>query len=267
MVWSACKQSNPPDPPKPDIVQEPGDISFSGFEWNFKTSNQPVGPGPNFFAATEDNIWLDSQGNLHLKITNKNNQWQCPELISTAELGYGTYIWTVDGDMTTMNEKAVLGLFTWNNYSFQTQGNSEVDIEFSRWDNAGDSTLLTYSNQPVWFSVTGPYTERSTKPQMQVSTLKGVTTHAFTWKPDLISWRSYKGENYPGTELIASWDFDLNNPPRRKYEGTGVSEEIIIPAPEENTNARMNLWLLNGQAPADKSETEVIIKSFNFIPL
>ncbi len=264
IICSACKQS---DPPTPKIVQEPGDIRFSGFEWNYKTSNQPVGPGPNYFAATEDNIWLDAEGMLHMKITNKNNQWQCPELISTAELGYGTYIWTVAGDLTTMNEKAVLGLFTWNSYSFQTQGNSEVDIEFSRWDNPNDSTLLTYSNQPVWFSVTGPYQERSIKPTMQVSTLQETTTHAFRWTPEKIEWRSYKGDQYPGTELIASWDFDLDNPARRKYEGSGISDEIIIPEPEDSTNARMNLWLLNGQAPADNSETEVIIKSFNFIPL
>ncbi len=261
---ASCKQSNPSDPIE---EQDPGDISFSGYEWYIKSSNQVVGPGPNFFGGSDKNVWLDSDGKLHLKITREGNQWNCAEVISTAEMGYGTYIWTVEGDLTTMNEKAILGLFTWNSHSFQTQGNSEVDIEFARWGAINDSTLLTYSNQPVWFSVTGPYQERSTKPAMQVSTLKEVTTHAFIWSPSSINWRSYKGDKYPGDELIASWDFDLNNPPRKKYEGNNVSDDIIIPAPEDSTNARMNLWLLNGEAPADNSETEVVIRSFNFIPL
>ncbi len=261
----SCRQS---DPPAFEIKeQDKGDISFSGYEWYIKSTTQAVGPGPNIFSGSEENIWVDSLGYLHLKITKNGNEWHCSEVISTAEMKYGTYVWTVAGDLTTFNEKAVLGLFSWNSHSFQTQANSEVDIEFSRWGEINDSTLLTYSNQPVWFSITGPYQERSIKPSMEVSTLKESTTHAFVWTSSNISWYSYKGDQYPGVELIASWEFDNGNPPRRKYEGTGVSDEIIIPAPEDSTNARMNLWLLNGEPPADESETEVVIKSFEYIPL
>lgn len=259
----SCEQSDPIDL----VDTEMGDISFSGYQWYTKSSEQQVGPGPNYFSESSENIWKDSDGQLHIKISYDGNQWNCAEVISVKEFGYGTYIFTVSSDLTTMNEQAVLGLFTWNTYSFQTQGNSEVDIEFSRWGNAQDSTLLTYSVQPVWFSISGPYTERSIKPNMQVSKLASTTTHVFTWTPEKVTWESYEGDSYPGTDKLASWEFDNTNIARRKYEGNSVSEPIVIPAPEDSTNARINLWLLGGTPPADLTETEVVIKSFQYKPL
>jgi hypothetical protein len=31
-------------------------------------------------------------------------------------------------------------------------------------------------------------------------------------------------------------------------------------------NARMNLWLFNGRAPTNRSEVEVIVNRFEFVP-
>lgn len=261
-LW-ACHQSDPPVAPDPK-----GDMYFSGYSWTFKSSGTTkMGPGPNNFASSPNNMWKDDQDRLHLKITKDNNKWNCSELISTKTFGYGTYIFTTDSDLTNFNEKVVFGLFTWNNSSFQTQGNSEVDVEFAKWNDASDSLVLTYSVQPVWFSNPSPYVERTRKPQMNVSKLKGTCTHVFKWTPDLITWESYEGENYPGTNLIASWSYDKTNMPRTKIEGSRVSNPIVIPAPEDSTNVRFNLWLLNGQAPSDNKEVEVVLKSFRFIPL
>ena len=265
LFLSACKQS---DPTLPVTVEEKGDLYFSGYYWNFKNSNgTQMGPGPNYFASTAQNIWLDADSMLHLRITKNNNTWFCSEIISVKEFGYGTYIFTTASDLTVLNEKTILGLFTWNSYSFQTQANSEVDIEFARWNNANDSLLLTYSVQPVWFDNPTPYIERSRRPQMQVGKLKGHCTHMFRWTPELITWETYEGDNYPGTNLLASWSFNNTNLPRRKLEGGLVSNPVVIPAPEDSTNVRFNMWLLNGQAPSNNQEQEIVIKSFKYIPL
>jgi hypothetical protein len=257
-----CKQSDPPEP------TEKGDLYFSGYYWNFKNSGtNMMGPGPNYFASDTGNIYVDGNGMLHMKITKENNKWYCSELISVKEFGYGTYMFTTQSDLTTLNEKAVLGLFSWNDYSFQTQANSEVDVEFARWGNASDSLLLTYSVQPVWFDNPSPYVERTRRPLMPASKLKTTCTHVFKWTPDTITWNSYEGDYYPGLTPMAEWKYDKSNTPRTKMEGNQVSNPIVIPAPADSTNARINLWLLNGQAPANGSETEVVIKSFKYFPL
>jgi hypothetical protein len=260
-VLYGCEQSDPPAK-----EEEAGDLQFSGYQWNIKTSAVQMGPGPNFFSASTENVWIDSNGHLHLRITKRNNRWYCSEVISTKEFGYGTYVFTVDGGIDTLNERAVFGLFTWSDYTFQEQANSEVDVEFARWGNRNDTQLLTYSVQPVWFDNPAPYLERTRRPSLQRSDLQAPTTHVFKWTPDTIFWNSYSGENYPSNLLLASWKYDKGNIPRSKLEGGRTSDPIVIPAPATTTNVRFNLWLLAGLAPADNSEAEVVVKRFEFYP-
>ena len=267
VLLAACYQSPPPVIDPNDLPIDSGDIFFSGYGWRKKASSFPVGPGPNFFSSSDKNIWLDANGYLHLKITKEGTQWKSAEVISTANFGYGTYVFTLASDVSNLNEKAVLGLFTWDDSTFYEQANSEIDIEFSKWNNPTDTLLLTYSAQPVLFENPVIYSERTYHPIMKVSALKTNTTHAFTWKQNEVTWVSYAGDNYPGTLPLANWRFDATNQPRVKIEGGKNSLPIVVPAPGTTTNARMNLWLLSGQAPSDGKEIEVVVKSFKFIPL
>jgi hypothetical protein len=266
LLFVGCKQTPLPDPIVPVGPEEKGDIRFSGFEWWFKKSNSPVGPGPCIFSDSSANIWVDAQGMLHMKITNRGGQWQCAELVSVKEMGYGTYTFTTASNVVDIDQKIVVGLFTWDTYSFQTQANSEIDIEFAKWDNPNDSLTLTCSAQPVanW---PVQFTERSQKPSMSnLEPLRGVSTHVFEWTPSLVSWKSYEGENTTGTP-IATFEFSSNNIPRKKIEGQNVSDPIVIPAPSDSTNARINTWLLFGDEPVNNQEFELILKSFNYEPL
>ncbi len=263
-LTAACKQSPPPASVVPEVK---GDFAFSGYQWKYKNATNPVGPGPNRFSGTSDFAWVDASGDLHLKIAKKNNYWTCSEIVSTKVFGYGTYIMTCISDVSTFNENAVFGFFTWDNYSFQTQGNSEIDLEFSRWGKASDSNLLSYSAQPVWFSTPGPYPERTYKPVVATKYMKQPMTYMMQWTPDSVHWESYEGLTYPGTKKISEWTFDSKNISRKKIEGGNVSNPIVIPAPSDSTNVRFNFWLLNGVAPSNNAEHEVVISSFKFTPL
>ncbi len=264
VLFNSCKQSDPPEIPE---VEQIGELYFSGYYWNYKNANTPVGPGPNRFLGTSESAWVDANGYLHLRIFKKNNFWYCSEIISTKEFKYGTYIFTCLTDIRNFNEKNVFGFFTWNEYSFQEEGNSEIDVEFSRWNNPNDSLLLTYSVQPVIFSNPTPYQERTHKPSMATLAVSQPTTHMMRWTPDSVYWESYKGENYPGTAKISTWTFDKTNIPRSKIQGSAVSNPIVIPAPGDSTNVRFKYWLLNGAAPSNNQDYEIIVKSFTYIPL
>ncbi|MBU3676256.1 MAG: hypothetical protein FGM54_03615 [Chitinophagaceae bacterium] len=264
LALASCKQSPPPPFVEPEIK---GDFAFSGYQWKYKNATTPVGPGPNRFAGNNKFAWVDALGNLHLKIAPENNVWQCSEIISTKVFGYGTYVFTCLSDISNFNERVVFGFFTWDNYSFQTQANSEVDVEFSRWGNSNDSGLVTYSVQPVIFSNPIPYSERTHKPKIATSYLKQPMTYMMKWTPDSIGWESYAGLNYPGTELVSSWTFTKNNIPRSKIENNLTSNPIIIPAPSDSTNFRFNFWLLNGQAPSNNLPHEIVLSNFKYTPL
>ena len=77
------------------------------------------------------------------------------------------------------------------------------------------------------------------------------STHLFVWETNRISWQSQSNAySATATNLIAAYVF--NNATNVPQSG----DEAV----------HLNLWLINGSAPTDNNEVEVIIQSFNFVP-
>jgi hypothetical protein len=228
---------------KVQITREPNvrTISFSGYEWKVKTSENPVGPGPNLFSDSTENVWIDNQDQLHLKITNRNGKWYCAEVISQKSFGYGEYIFYTASRVDKLNENVVLGLFTWSD---DTEYNHrEIDIEFSRWGQP--------ANDNAQF-VVQPYNRTENMYRFNAQLSEDNSTHSFDWRSDIISFQSIHGHYATPPDssyIIESWNY--------------TGEDIPTPG---NENARINLWLFNSIPPSDSKEVEVIIKKFEFIP-
>lgn len=257
----SCKQSDP------TFNNRDGDfLTFSGMQWEIKHASYLLGPGPNYFSDHPNDVWIDDEEYLHLSVHERNGVWYSTEVISVDTFGYGTYVFTIEGNLKNIDKNIVLGLFTWDNNTFQEQANSEVDIEFAKWGVDTVENTLQYGVQPIAFGDYNP--ERVNKPEIDSENWNGVSTHAFTWTDTLITWASWKGIEYNNGPPLAEWSFNLDNPARIKYEGGNESDPIIIPAPGSTTNARMNLWLVNGPGgPSTLFNHEVIIQKFQFIPL
>ncbi|MCX8012907.1 MAG: hypothetical protein N3A02_01285, partial [Rectinema sp.] len=41
-------------------------IDFAGMSWSIRQTTGPSNPGPTTFSNAPDQIWIDSQGRLHL---------------------------------------------------------------------------------------------------------------------------------------------------------------------------------------------------------
>lgn len=272
LILFGCSQSKPPEPTlsvNTESFGRVGDsIRFAGLDWTVKIhENSQWGPGPNYFSGDEQDITIDSVGALHMKIVNRGGKWLSTEVVSDKNMGFGTYVFTVDADLENIPDNIVLGLFTWDNNTFQTDGNSEVDVEVSKWNNKAETRTLQYGVQPIFF---GQFNEeRKHRPQYDLGTLKGLTTHAFTWTETEITWISYAGPTYGQGKVLGEWSFDNTQPARVKREGGQTSDPIVIPQPGSETNARINLWLVNdgGQGPSNGKELEIVIKDFKYIPL
>jgi hypothetical protein len=262
VVLSGCELETMPAPQGRSGDQ----LNFSGRIWTVKGGTELFGPGPNYFSKDLYSAYVDDRGYLHLNIRKLDDgRWYCSEIISNDVVGYGRYVWVVESDMVNIPNNTVLGLFTWDNNTFAAQANSEVDIEFSRWGVANDPKTLHMSVQPVWF---GPFKpERTRGFQMPAQAATTHTTHEFVWTDSLISWKSWLGSDTAAAPM-ASWSFNRNNPPRVKEEGGNTSAPIVIPAPGPTTNARINLWLVTGQAtgPSTGDDYEIVLRSFSYTP-
>jgi hypothetical protein len=216
-------------------------INFSGYDWWLKSSAEQVGPGPNYFSELTNNIWVDASGQLHVRITNRTNTWQCAELVSARTFGYGSYRFELGSSVNAINLNVVLGLFTWSDDP--VFADREIDVECSRWGNAADVNNAQFVIQPYYLS---GHLARYATPASDTN-----STHLFIWQTNGVTFQSQHGSfqmNPPPQKTITNWTYSLDTP------RTG------------DENVRINLWLMNGSAPTDLNEQEVVVKSFRFVP-
>lgn len=217
-------------------------ITFSNLPWTVKGSSSKVGPGPNFFSSSPSNVWVDSTGRLHLKITRSGNKWYCAEVMLQATLGYGSYRFYLDSPVDNLDPNVVLGLFTWNDDP--AYNNREMDIEFARWANRANPNGW-YTVQPYTAGIQASFIEPPNVPQ---------STHMFDWNNVAgslsVAFQSLKGFGSValGGNLIAAHTFNTGVPP------TG------------GETVHMNLWLFQGTAPSDRKTVEIIVNRFEFVP-
>ncbi|MBN1120643.1 MAG: hypothetical protein JXJ17_06160 [Anaerolineae bacterium] len=209
-------------------------IRFSGLRWQVKSSSVPVGPGPNVFSDSPENVWVDADGQLHLKITYRDGYWLCAEVIAEQSLGYGTYVFHLASRVDRLDPNAVLGMFTWDTDAPEHHYR-EIDIEFARWgqDNADNMQYVVQ-----------PYTSPDNMKQYTVSLDDGPSTYQFVWRQDSVIFQSTQGQT-----TLEFW----------AYTGPDVP-------PAGGETVRINLWLFNGAAPTDGQEIEVVFDRFEFIP-
>jgi hypothetical protein len=219
-------------------------VTFSGLHWLAKVSSAKVGPGPNFFS--QDNVSVDAQGRLHLKITKSAGKWQCSEVVLQEILGYGTYRFYVDSTLDNLDPSVVLGLFTWNDDP--AYNHRELDIEFARWGSA--------ANKNGWYTVQ-PYNVAGNQASfIQPSTTAG-STHILDWLRDPAS-------GSLSASFSSLFGFAIAPSPSNQLIYQNTFSNGVPPTGGENV--RMNLWLFQGRAPAGRNSVEIIVNKFEFVP-
>ena len=205
-----------------------------------------------------------------MKITHHDGKWVCSEVICEEPAVYGTYAFYVSGPIDKLDPRVTLGFFTWDETAYKSQANCEIDIEFSRWNNA-DAPNLHYSVQPVYGPdvPSGRYKERTHASHMALRDSK--STHIFTWTLESITFSSFEGYQQPA-HLIDGWSYVSAYPARRARQGERVTDPVVIPRPSPDTHVRINLWLSDtdgdrkADAPTNGKEVEVIVERFARIP-
>jgi hypothetical protein len=201
-----------------------------------------AGPGPNYFSDATNNVWTDTNGWLHLRITHRTNAWQCAEIISARTFGTGNYRFELNSQVDNLNPNVTLGLFTWSDDPAFTD--REIDVECGRWNNAADTNNSQFVVQPYYLA--------NHLVRYRVPTGLADSTHLFVWETNRVSFQSQTGAySAAATNLITSYVF--------------TNADAVPQSGDENVH--LNLWLILGNPPTDSNEAEVIIQSFNFVPL
>lgn len=210
-------------------------LAWSGFEWSVRSGTG--GPGPNRWRA--ENVWLDAENRLHLKISHEIDGWSCAELYTGTRLAYGRYEFWTTGRLDLLDPRVVLGLFHYPTSDVGPDGTNEIDIEFARW---GDPEAPN-DNYTVWPRdlAAGPLTHSFDFPQTGPD-----TTHRYSWRPGRIFFQSLAGHVHANS-AAASW----------LTPESFAAQVAAVPMP-----VHLNLWLLQGLPPLNGQEVELIVAGF-----
>lgn len=222
-------------------------IEFSGYTWRAKEGGR-YGPGNNYFSESEENIRVDDNGWLHIRVTRRDGQWYCPELAMEKVLGYGDYIFKTLGRVDDLDLNLILGMFIWEyQESYESNdvfnGANEFDIEYGRWKNP-ECKPAQFACQP-WHK---PGNEH--KFDIKLDADDAAISTAFLWHPSGLACRAWRGHSdRPNpSDMIHEWFYGGADVPRN-----------------EEPRVHINLWCCD-EPPADGQEHEVIITEFKFVP-
>jgi len=184
-------------------------IKWKGIIWTVKHApnrDEPKGPGENIWSS--QNVWVDDQDKLHLRITRQpDGRYLCAELRTEKAYQYGTYTWKVSTDLSSLPKDVIFGLFQYGGTDYI----NEIDFEFTRWNNASSHwcNYTVYRSQITTDNPEVNYVHIDfSEPLRSLN-----TTHTYSRKPDKITFWSYHGHG--NTDLFSNipggaegWVFD-----------------------------------------------------------
>ncbi len=218
-------------------------VSFGGYEWLVRAM---AGGRAECVGGGE---CPRRRGRLHLKIVQTDGVWSCAEVVMLEPLGFGIYRFEISGRPDLLDRNCGAGAVQLSAIGEgRPDGTNEIDIEFAQWGNTNVQNRLNWTVYPP-----RPGPEKGHK-EVPIALNGAASTHRFTWTPEGVSYGSFHGyadagEAYP----IAKWNY--------------APEDAAARVPQLPLAVHMNFWLLDGKAPSDAQEAEIVIRSFSFTPL
>jgi hypothetical protein len=222
-----------------------------------KESPLPVGPGANVFSDRSEDVFVDSEGRLHLRVAFHDGRWWSSEIVLLHHHGYGTYLFQTSSELDGLDPNVTFGAFTWDVWgddsSLPAAPNREIDSEDSRWTDALDPNSSQAVVQPA--DATPENLHRYTLPDLSTDAR---LTRFFVWEPGRVRFVALRGHHWPTTFA----EGDLID----EVEYTQAPEEGRIVPTEGRETPRLSLWLNNVAVggvpptfPAGGQPVEVIV--------
>lgn len=217
-------------------------IKFGGYEWDVRQTVSERGGTLNRYHP--DNVWVDEQGRLHLKIERRADAesgdgaspWSCAEVTLKRSLGYGTYV-AVVRDTSHLEPAAVFSVITWDP-SGSDPSHREMGIEMTRWGDPA-SKNAQFVVQPYYVAAN---VARFVAPA-------GLLSHSLRWEPGRAIFRTLRGDSIVSpAQSVAEHEFTSG-----------------VPAPGGET-VRISLYVFGyTQHPLTRG-AEVIVEKFVYLP-
>ena len=222
-------------------------LNWMGHRWNVTDGGMA-----GVILAKPRNIFVDSNGYLHLRIGKKGRTYTGSEMFTQDNMGFGTFQWQIQGaDIYAMDPPVVLGLFPYgpaNNIG--KDGENELDIEFSNWNGNFYPTPINadFTDYPS----TGHrrrHSQSAWEDDFYLPARPAATTARIEWSSDRVAFTLMRGLVPVGkTRHVIKRDV---------YKGNTVT------IPQDAIPVGMNLWCW--QVPPTHT-WDIVVRKFEFVP-
>jgi hypothetical protein len=215
------------------VAPAPKTITFSGYEWLVRQT-QNDRHGMNDYDGR--NVWVDSDGHLHLLLMERDGRWTSADVRLTRSLGYGTYSFDVR-DTSQVDPSAAFSMYTFDPLG-SDQNFRELTVDVSQWGEPG-----TMNGQ----FVVQPETVPANVFRFAIPT--GLVTFSFRWEPGRVSFKTVRQQGTQGN-------------------GSVIAERLFTARVPTAGAERPELTLLYDRSaarPPSKS-VEVVVEKFTFLP-
>lgn len=229
-------------------------INWKGQVWEV-TGAEPIGaPSNGQINGNTSNVSVDSNGYLHVKITQSGGTFTGAQLFTQNNLGFGTYQFQIEADLANLEKGVVLGLFPYGpTAGIGVDGENEIDIEFSKWNDPGSGNNADFTYYPQTGHGDSNYT-----PSFEHNFFVNFggatqTTSRIEWTPTSINSTIMTGFQPVGTtaNVISPNDY---------YAPSNPSIKI----PQQALPLGINLWTY-GSKPT--KALDIVIRDFTFVPM
>jgi hypothetical protein len=215
------------------VAPAPKTITFSGYDWLVRQT-QNDRHGMNDYDAR--NVWVDTEGHLHLLLSERDGRWTGAEVRVTHSLGYGTYSFDLR-DASQLDPSTAFSMYTFDPLG-SDQNFRELTVDVSRWGEPGNM-----NGQFVVQPETVPANV------FRFAIPAGLVTHSFRWEPGRVSFKTVRRTGRPrGDSVVAERLFTARVP-------TAGAETLHLTLLYDRSAAR----------PPSKA-VEVVVEKFAFLP-
>lgn len=221
-------------PGDPSSVKPPHIVRFSAYDWTVRQTGSDRHGTPHLYNIS--NTGVDAQGYLHLRVTKQDADWTCAEVSLPRSLGYGRYEATVDG-IDRLEAATVFDMFTWDRAGTD-QNRREMNALFTRWGNP-NAENSEFSVQPTYRPAN---TYRYSAPSVPLLV-------TMLWHSGRVQFNTSKS--------------DGSDRPRGSVAQHTFTADIPSP---ESESIHLNLCTFDYGKAQQTSDSEVIVKSFRYLP-
>ena len=205
-------------------------MTFSGFEWEvYRAPKDTLGV---LYPNSPSNVWTDSKGWLHLRISREPEGWTGAEIALTRSLGYGAYSFVVHE--LPLDPATVLGMHSWDPLD-AGQYHRAFDIYLGQF---GDPAIKNAQFSILPLNVPANL--------YRFSIPQGAFTHSIRWERGRLAFRTQ--ETAGRSRVVAQHDFTSG-----------------VPAPG-GERIHINLFAYANSPVPQKNGVEVIVEQFVYLP-